>query len=345
MSKKYAVRGVRGWKLAAAAALAVAGLVGVVWAAFPTTPTSASSSMGVTYEIKKTLEIECTGKNPDQDVLRTTDVLDANLAKSNPGTLGTIRVKTNSPGWDVQMTTDFGGRLVFKEGEVRGPDVCTPGDEDPWDPLNLSKCSTPLIPGPIITAGSYTPLTYNTSATADGTTDGDGVIANDPADEVQLMVSIGLAYRGDQLNASATGGMIYGIGAPNAYALPIQIAPDVLKAAVKTGTNYASGVTPAAVSFAKVLGNATDGYGKAANWSGTPKTGLRDGTTTRTWAQIVDNGFPTPYNAIATTPPDHVDEQYFFVNVGMNSTLLPNISGNEEHVYTEKFTFTLAANF
>jgi hypothetical protein len=327
------------WKLAVAA-LAVAGVVGLVWAALPTAGSGKLDKMKVSFEIVKLMEIECTAKPVDAATLKATDVSLVANAGADAGTLGTIRVKTNSTGWDVWMTTDFGGRLVYVDGGSLVPGTCPPAQVDPWNPSNCLVTVPPVLQG-----ASQTPLIYNSTTGADAP----GVIGttlvgtNSTNDEVQLQVSIGLASRGDQLSTSATADMIYGIGAPTAYVVP-RVINNVLLETTGTVLGSLAATTPAYVSFATELGTH---YGTTP--PGAPVMtgigGLPANPNFRTWANIALNGFPTPNNAIASTPAEHVDEQYFFVNVGLVNGLIGNISGNDEGVYEETFTFELAASF
>jgi hypothetical protein len=334
MSKKYAVRGF-GWKLAVAA-LAVAGVVGMAVA--QTKPTASSGQydkMKVSFEIKKTLEIECKTKLVDATILKATNVALVANSGADPGNLGTIRVKTNSTGWDILMTTDFGGRLVKTVGGTLDKGSCPSGQSDPWNP---GQCLVPL-PDTII-GGSRTPLMYSSTTGTDvagviGTTH---VGTNTTKDEVQLEVSIGLAFLGSQLAATAPATNMYGIGAPSNYVIPAVIDNEDLE---KSGSVLGSSTArPAAISFADVLGNHYD--------NNTPGAPAITGLGGRDWSDIADDGFPTPNNSVVgTTPVDEVDNQYFFVNVGLAQTtgLQDKISGNDEGIYEETFTFDLAANF
>jgi len=330
MSKKSVVRGVRGWKLAAVAALVVAGVVGTVWAVIPTVGSAAYDKMSAVFKVERILNITCNGKNPDKNVLLATDVSLQAFAQQDPGTLGTIKVNTNSAGWDVLMTTDNGGRLIYKTGGSPGPQQC-PGGTDPWD---NKKCPGGWQPGPIVGAVT-TPLLYSTQSQATQSGRIGGTTSTD-YDTVQLEVSIGLAFLGSQLSESAPQGNMYAIGAPTNFVLPVIVPYTSLE---PSGTQYGSNagvstisIADRAISFASLIaGTSTTGYGTT-----TPTPNLNG----QTWTDIVTNGFKAPNQPLAP-----VDEQYFFVNVGLNQTLKPQIGGNDDGEYTETFTFTLAANF
>jgi len=329
MSKKSVVRGARGfgWKVAVAA-LVVAGVVGTAGAAslFPTADAGPTGDMGVAFEVKRKAIIECDGKKPDREKLLSFNALDSvgsvAISRQDPGSLGTIKVATNASSWDINMTTANGGRLVSRLG---GKPTQTCSQPDPWD---ASKCldAGGFGVGPD-TGGSVDTLKF--TATPSGSS---GFITS--TNYVQLEVSIGLAYLGSQMSTSAPQTNLYAIGAPSSYVKPAPIASGDLE---KTG-KVVSTVAPSAVpiSFASVIGphyaartsiltNNAKYFGR--DWSGSANS-------------VEQAGFVTPNHTLGPT-----DEQYFFINVGLNQTLKSTIGGNKDGNYTETFIFELVGNY
>jgi hypothetical protein len=329
MSKKSVVRGVRGWKLAAVATLVVAGVVGLVWAALPNISSGKSDSMGVGFQVITKAEIECVGKNPDQEILKVTDVAVAKI--QNPGNLGYVKVTTNSNGWDVWMTSANGGRLRYNVGGT--PDSNCLAHTDLWNPSLCTSWSPPFMSG-----GTDEFLTYST----DGTTTAAGLIEGTSGDydTVQLEVAIGVAYLGSQLNASAAQGDLYSIGAPTNATLAVPykvIFGELEKTATVYGTNPAASTAAVPVKFAPKLG---------AYYATLTPPSPYDTLAGRLWTHasnvcIEKDGFAAPRHGLNGP----AEEQYFFVNVGINQGLVDAIGGNKEGIYTETFTFELAANF
>jgi hypothetical protein len=343
MSKKYGF----GVKLAVAA-LAVAGVVGTVWADLATLQKAdgdkASATATVGFIIDNKAEIECTPKNVTEAELATLDwaKISGTPSATNFGTLGTIKVTTNSTAWDVRMTTKYGGRLVYNDGgPIAGQFDCD-GTIDPW----TGACSGKETPKK--SAGTNYPLTYNsagasaskgliagtagTAATPESFPGaGDGVPAV-PAvnDQVQLLVTIGVAKLGSDLGApAAQSGNLYPLGAPGAYSnfLPIEVTGAQLLTSCEKqldGTTPTSGFDP--ISFASLVGN---GYEDKA----TPAPLNYAGIAGRPWTTIASDGFGKPTNGV----------EYFYVNVGMDSSM--PLGGNKKGKYEETFTFDLYASF
>jgi len=343
MSKKYGF----GVKLAVAA-VAVAGVAIVAWAGLPGTSTGQTGTMAVGFPVQNIAAIECTAKDPDKETLLETNA-ESDATGQNPGTLGTIKVTTNSNGWDIWMTTANGGRLRYNAG---GRDSATCAAPDPWD---ASKCKTP---GPTLTVGGVDEfLTYIDAARGSGTGPGiihDGVAASAthiPKDTVQLQVAIGVAYLGSQLNASANANTIYGLGAPGSYTDAALVPNTALETSgASYGSRPATSPTPLAalpIKFAPLLGAH---YGSIAALSGTDYEKLAgrgwDGSAVGT-QYVKTDGFAAPAHKDLASPtnPKHVDEQYFFVNVGILPSEKDAIGGNVNGTYTETFTFDLIANF
>jgi len=224
-----------GWSLkkvmavAAVAAAGVLGVTGMVWAGLPTGPTEAAKvSMTASYYVNQITELQATGKNIKDDGLKLAAAIDAAPSATNFGSLGTIRVRTNSSRWDIRMTTGNGGQML-DETSVECKDV---DRQDVWgNKIGTDKdCSgsTPIY------------LTYN-----DGS---DNV-------PVVLDVAIGVAKTGLKLGNSAAPTTLYpmaDIATTPTFIPPVKVNP----AGSKT--------TP--ISFAETFGNATKtGWGTFAN--------------------------------------------------------------------------------
>jgi hypothetical protein len=306
----------------AVAAVAVAGVVGMAWAQLPVGGDSfGTGSMSATFTVQQIAEMEVTPNNPTEENLvlavaaepKVTDIV---------GNLGTIRVKTNSAGWDVLMTTDRGGRMLDKTsvGCVEVPDV------DGWgNPTGKfhDSCST---------AGAKY-LTWNNSGTKEA---------------VVLDVALGVAKQGAAIGNTGAPTKLFPLlnaltaGVPS-FAAPVKVSvPDV------TGSDK-SAATTTVVSFATVIGGGYDGTGTGTAPTGAFNQGIY-GTTTATtegtWAGILANGFPKPGAVEATNVLPNVDkeEEYLYVNVGMPQTTFNALEGNNG-TFTETFHFELVANF
>jgi len=266
------------------------------------------------------------------DIIKTTNAgasfstISGNTAGTSPGTLGAIRVKTNSTNWDVKMRTKYGGRL---QDESKAVPVEVPGAPDIWG-----------VPGPSTTTytdGEY--LTYNTGAAAVAGTDELGVIARDAGkatdpDTVQLQVAVGYAQTGKMLGSPANlEGTLFALGGPTAPLAPALIDFAALKD---------SDVAPAdanAISLAEVLSGHTV-------YTGSTITGISDRPWTGTGvSNIEDNGFGVPNHNRCTATDDCRNEEYFFINVGIRQDKVDAIGGNIGGDYSETFYFDFVASF
>jgi hypothetical protein len=291
----------------AVAALAVAGVLGVAWAILPSDVKN-TASMGVTYQVQSIAEIDVTPHNPTNEELLKNDTL--TVTGGHFGTLGTIKVTTNSTGWDVWMTTANGGQLA----DIRGIKTIKSCPSADWltGITDSSKCTDvpdPSKPAPILKYADATP--------------------------VQLGVAVGLAKTGTAIGAGAPATIYPIFSAASVFIPPVSVDPADLTTAIRP----ASGAPTDYISFAGLLGG---------TWSGTTPGGQFDkgiyGTTGETltsasgWTTISGDGFPLPTG-------NSVDgEEYFYVNVGINtSTKL--LGGNEDGYYSETFYFDLVANF
>jgi len=206
----------------AVAALAVAG----VWAAsgehvgavVDGDPFLGTTTMSVLYEVKRDGKLEVTANNP-------ANILDVDPTKTvasgtQNGNLGLLKVTTTSTGWDVVMTTEYGGLL--KGGKKTGI------ANSVWDMGCM--CSKPTGDTTWVADGEQVALKYTN--------------ISDKTDQIdaQLKVAIGMLD-----NVNKTTKVLKGLAsqqvAGNAYAIPLVNATD-LKGS--TGDD-----TP--ISFVKVL--------------------------------------------------------------------------------------------
>jgi len=339
MSKKYGF----GVKLAAAA-LVVAGVVGTTWAQAtqpPPTPLwnnspvvsptafggTATQQMRASYEIKKEAEIQVTSLNPTKDDF----LLDATKSNyTDNGNLGWLRVKTNSPGWDVAFVTNFGGKLAASnktlDSTQSGYDFAT--GKPTWDYFY-----------------TYDAPEFLTYATGGTTTDADGILAgNTDPDTVQLVVAVGMSEIVNN-GVKALKGIKYG-QQTTPYPTP-KVPQAKLKASQmkeRNGTDVTPNATApgigVAVSFAEVL--TTTGTGVPASANATKIT--VGGVEVKQGGTITGGFGPTNIPNVATNP-DADGWEYFYVNVGLPKITGKSIGKNVDGVYEETFTFTLLASF
>jgi len=294
--KKLAVRGV----------LAVAGTVGVVglvWAALPGGAAKDSAQMGVGFSVLSIGEIEATAHNPTNEELVANTI--TAVSGANFGSLGTIRVKTNSTSWDVKMTTQNGGRLASLDG-VEMELSCDAAD---WLTGVVDSTTCKSVPSG--------PVPY---------------LKNDAAADVRLGVAVGVAKSGKALGAGAQA-TIY----PIFSATGTFVAPVIVPVADLTNSQIDIAMGFAEVSFAELLGAAyTSGIGGKFDLGIYGAEALA--TDLSGWETIEDDGFPLPKGN------EQEMEEYFYVNVGIN-TSTNAIAGNKDGTYTETFYFDLVANF
>jgi hypothetical protein len=317
MSKKFGF----GCKLAVAA-LAVAGVVGTAVAAPPTTGKTASADMTATFKIETLAEIEATAYAGLTNAVllatnaaTSTSTIAGNTFGQAPGTLGTIMVRTNANNWDVQLRTNNGGGLMDITKSVLVPGTCA--TYDAW-----GQCQT------------YNPDTYSDAPyliyNTTGNSDAAGVINGTTSgpDTVQLEVAVGMARTGASLGSpAALANELFALGGPGDPAAPVLIPFNNLKA---------SKVNTTPVSLATLIAGTTAYTGATGVPAGIPTA------TNRLWADIATNGFTVPDYPLDAA---HQDEEYFFINVGINQALKGTIGGNDEGEYSEVFTFTLVASF
>jgi len=325
----------------AVAALAVAGVVGFVWAASPiTSPTksvSAGATMGASFQIETKAEITVTPNNPkDQDLVY--DVTENALINvTNFGNLGKIAVKTNSAGWDIKMSTANGGRLKSSEYET---------SHWTWNTNIFGEHTDSTL----VSDGGAEFLTFatNTSVTTDAYTDADGMILGDGVagekDTVLLRVAIGIAKSG-KANGAGTPATIYpmlNMTTGGAVVPPIVIDNEgILTTKRGAATANNDPYNYAALSFAEVISAGYDAGGTGTAPIGKFVNGIDGKTPTgRGWDDLATYGFPIPQgNEVA-------DEEYFYVNVGIDPTMFDaGLAGNKEGNYEETFSFELVANF
>jgi len=276
--------------------------------------------MKASYTVTNTAEIEVTPNDPEDEALvyDVSDVTKINV--TNFGNLGTIRVKTNSMGWDVLMSTDNGGRMKNSAAETGDWTFSTNIFGQNYDSVWVST-------------GGAEYLTYGTSATSTPTP---GLIAGSTADTVLLRIAIGVAKSG-KANGAGTDAQIYpmlDMSGAGEVVPPVVIDNDGI---LTTQKGLAGGVK---LSFA-------DSIGGHYSSSGTPPVGkfstgiygLTSGDVG--WGDIQTKGFPAPKGN------NEPMEEYFYVNVGIDPTLYRanGLGSNKEGTYEETFYFELVAKF
>jgi len=310
-------------KLAAAAVLVAGGVVGTAWA--QTSPVTdalggecndgadCSGKMYVRYNVDYQAEIEIGGKaDISREDFETFDITATKTMGPEVGNLGWVRVKTNSTAWDVVLTTKNGGRL--------SKDQYTPNPSTQhWDMGCMCMVDDPADS---TLAGSVY-LKYNTmSGPASGTQAAeDGKITYDDAtnDEVQLMVKIGMIepYNGSFFpKGSTTSGQV---------AQPTKITA--------TSLLGSGGSSPTAISLAALLGGDAATNSFAQKTFGTSATQLKVGNRT------IEDAETSGFDATGA------NSEYFYVDVGLNQSLMDKLAGNEKGEYTEEFIFTLTAQY
>jgi len=324
----------------AAAAVVVAGGASAVWAqaAYPTPVGAASVSqdrMSATFMVGGVSLIECIAKNPDENVLLATDVVVKPSPIIDPGTLGMVKVSTNSTAWDVSMTTLHGGRLVKSSESTPGAPVCPSGHDDPYSPTG---CDVDKVPGDPIPGAVTNVLVYSTTGDATGP----GIITGgtDP-DTVQLQVAIGLAKAGEEVSASQSAqGNIYAFGPPDNVLAPVLVSNAGLNASRALEINNNPFTSVAGVSFAKVLGGASAYTGAASGYDK-----QNTDANARSWSDVASMGFGTPKNKLPNNDGKMVGVEYFYVNVGFLQSLVSKIGTNAKGEYSETFIFDLVSAF
>jgi len=291
----------------AAAVLVVAGGAGTVWAALPSGTTEADKvSMKATYYVNQIAELEATGKNlADEGLKLTAAGITAVPTATNFGNLGTIRVRTNSSRWDVNMTTRSGGKML-DETSVACTDV---DDFDVWG----NKTGTHQD----CSGGTPKYLKYDNGGT--------------PANVV-LLAAIGVAKTGFKLGNSAAPTTLYPMA--DVSGTPSFIAPLVV---ALVGTEDNGGT---AISFAETFGTA---YGTTGP-TGTFVNGIYGGAASGpdAWGTIASDGFPTPKG---NASPDRNEEFFYVNVGILEATFNALSGNKNKKTFTETFYFELVASF
>jgi len=336
-------------KLSAAAAVVAGGAVGTGWATSPVTGAfvteSADASMKTSVTIENKAVIEVIPNNPTDDALdySVTDFSKINV--NTFGNLGRIRVKTNSTAWDVVMTSDNGGRLKNSKYET-GENVCqTNVFGEPYNCTWVSAGGAEYLTFASLTNAVAPDYATTSGVILGGADDGSGGAVKTP-DTVLLRLAIGVAKSG-KANGGGASATIYPMldmtGAGTVESPIVLVNADILKTKKVVSGGYVYGTTVHEdLSFAEKIGG---GYAT----TGTPPSGKFslgiDGKspTGRTWAVIgATGGFPAPQGN------DVADEEYFYVNVGIDPTVKATklgFGGNKEGPYEETFYFELHAKF
>jgi hypothetical protein len=296
---------------AAAAAVAVAGVAGTAWA---DDISMGPVEMGVSFlvETNDTARIEvAVKKSPNRSDLEKAGLAGADAAGNNPGSLGILKVTTNSDKWDVKMKTMYGGKLV-SVGEST-PDTinleCPAGYVLQTSGWNNGRCDSSgvkvvdKVPG--VKLGNTQSLVYNGKSLSIASNGYEqGVIEADASanDTVMLVVKIGMCDLGADLHTSATPSLFYSWGEPDDGTdyEPVLLDSTKLRATRKHEFDGSLFALQTAISFADAIGG--------SGWTGAPL-----------------NGQPA-FNMITATSPfkkpvtsvgsKHV--QHFYVNVGLN---------------------------
>jgi len=302
--------------VAAVAVAGVLGLVGTAWSTLPTGSTSGADVLTATYSVNLVAELDATSGNLTQENLSC--VVDAvpTIATfaTNFGNLGTIKVKTTAKSWDVNMTTNNGGKMRDNQSVTcsQVPDV------DGWG----NQLSTTHE----VCTGTPAFLKYDNSGTPTN---------------VVLDVAIGVAKTGYALGNTAAPATLYPLASAVSSSGPTFIAPAKVSQAKVINSEVGSG-SFAPISFATEIvndkGSANWGdyepgiYGQAETPATPPATSV--------WAAIGNDGFPVPkYN-------NEPNVEYFYINVGMDPSVYNKVGGNtNQRNYVETFNFSLVANF
>jgi len=295
-----------------AAALVVAGGVGMVWAQVSGGTSQDNASMRAGMTIKNIAEIDVIPKNPtDKElVLEGLATINDVPTATKFGSLGIVKVTTNSNKWDVAMTTRSGGRLLDTTS-VQCRDV---ERVDGWG---------------------------NPTGIFDEVCGGTAVYLQAGGSDVVLQVAVGLAKSGKALGNTGAPATLYPIISGTPLNTPAFIAPVVINQSKIIGSDKSAVTPPAlptAVSFAEELGGAAAGTWGMFQY-GIYGSGSVTGTTPDTWGKIATDGFPAPKGN--AEPQD----EYFYVNVGMPEATYNSLSGNKNGTFTEVFYFDLFANF
>jgi hypothetical protein len=275
--------------------------------------------MSATFTVQQIAEIEVTPNNPtEKNLVCVVDKVPG--VADIVGNLGTIRVKTNSAGWDVLMTTDRGGRML--------------------DKTSVGCTSVPVVDGWGNPTGAFRDSCSTAGATFLTFKNGSTVVP------VVLDVALGVAKQGAALGNTGAPTKLFPLLNVIAGGAPTFVAPVKVPLARVTGSDKSAGSTTP-VSFAYEIGFAYDAVGPA----GAFEQGIYGETTAGTegaWSDILAGGFPKP-GVVASANPDihpNVDpqEEYLYVNVGMPQTTFDALQGNKG-TFTETFNFDLVANF
>jgi hypothetical protein len=303
-----------------AAALVVAGGMGTVWAASPTLTNAVEEPgdhvMGVSYEVKKEAIIEVTANNPKDDAILNVVPTVTEVSGPKNGNLGIVRVKTNSPGWDVTFTTANGGKLAVG--------TKTPVYTSRWD---MGCMCLKVDTSYNVTGKTY--LAYSDAGT----------------DHAQLNVAIGMLD-----NVNGTTKVLKGVASLHVGGVAYPAAPVAAAKLTSSASTDATGATISAtsVSFIDVLSDASTGIGQGVT-EVVPLTVGGVEVTASTEAQAKGFG-PTATEYPATNYVPRDGYEYFFINVGLPSKKTVSsvdypIGGNPDGVYEEEFKFTLKAIF
>jgi len=291
-----------------AAALMVAGVWGMGWAQGKESQGSANMTTGL--RIANVAEISVIPKGTYGDELIATVPSPPTATKF--GSLGIVKVKTNSNLWDVEMTTRYGGKLV------------NPKSIECRDTVRLDGWGNPTSTVDNVCDGAPVFLRWNNGVTAD---------------TVVLNVAIGLAKSGKALGNTGAMQTLFPIVSATMpspmFIPPVGISKDDILASGKD-----AGGAQVSISFADSLGAA----GERSSWGTFDKGIYGDSSSTTAtdptnWAYIKTNGFPAPkFNY-------EPQEEYFYVDVGIPKSTYDALSGNKNGTFEETFYFELMARF
>jgi len=326
----------------AAAAVAVAGVLtlmaGTAWATGNTVSEVDKATATINFDFNFEGELEFIPHDASIKTLSSMDVISTSptyLPVKDPGNLGALRAITNGPSWDIEFTTEHGGRLY------------SPGSKTSDGTPDTNQFTGVITPGtPTYNPGIF--LTYSNPTTPTGDA-AHSRKAGPIVDTVVLDVAIGLAAK-------------FGASSPNPnsiYALGKQSSIDVpptrigITKMLGSATNPIGGVDTTnatgshhgePVSFAeRIATDATAGStGGGANallaaLYGFEGLGGLAATNTVGAAATTGSLGTTGFRSVS-------NDQYFYINAGIYPTN-KDIKGEANRNFSETITFYLKAGF
>jgi hypothetical protein len=286
-------------------------------------------SMRATYNVVNTAILEVETKNPTDDGLIISYSDSVNNAR--PGNLGYVRVKTSATSWDIQMSTENGGRLYLpgkiSTGAGAGFDTACIGGTWHW---LTGECSAPG--GATITPkrdpGQY--LKYDSAQAALPTAVASGNYRTNSGNRKEVLLSVGIGLAVSVMGEDTAKGGSFGTltvrgaaAAGNSNAMAVIDSATLLATGKDTTVNSGSAADFGPLSFAVELGKNSTKFGTTENVGG---------------ILISDLDATQGFGSVPRW-------EYFFVNAGLPKTYYDMIGGNKPGEYSETFTFKLVTNF